>query len=518
MNVATAATMTARTLTLAVGMSAPLVNAVDPLRREVADEHLPGRPSAILRPAALLIHPRRSLEHVYPASLREPREEVAEREHEPHRTRVHDHFGQIMLDRSHHRACDVLGLGSPEPARGGEVCRVLERAVHAGVGDEPGADGRGAHALVAVGGAQRSRERDERGLRGCVGFGETWGNPSGERAEVHYVAPLALEHARQDERRENERGDEVHLGGVLDLFRARAMEALREHDARVVDQHIHRAELTLGGLDESLAIPRASQVGRHGQGLDVALAELRREGIELGCRARGEHEVHALRGQRASDVPPYPMRRACDERGAARKMTHDTGELRAKTARRNRPRRRQPNTSSATSTRPNGALTCTPCTARFTCWNISRAIFTPPPSPAPLPFSCPCRIRASTDSCTVTPGTSFARNSAFRSEMSGQIPATIGILNCSARFRNVSSCAGSNTGCVTAKSAPASTFQANRDSSRSRSPAPGFTPTPIVHCVGAPIGLLPGSSPWFRRNTRFVSPIESMSNTAVASG
>src|SRR5256886_4042748 len=71
---------------------------------------------------------------------------------------------------------------------------------------------------------------------------------------------------------------------------------------------------------------------------------------------------------------------------------------------------------------------------------------------------------------------------------------------------------------VTANSAPASTFHAKRDSSRSRSTAPGFTPTPIAQRVGAPIGLFPGSSPWFRRNTRLVSPIESMSNTAVASG
>ena len=34
----------------------------------------------------------------------------------------------------------------------------------------------------------------------------------------------------------------------------------------------------------------------------------------------------------------------------------------------------------------------------------------------------------------------------------------------------------------------------------------------------APIALPPGSSPWFKRLTRFVRPIESMSKTAVASG
>src|SRR6185503_1493333 len=176
------------------------------------------------------------------------------------------------------------------------------------------------------------------------------------------------------------------------------------------------------------------------------------------------------------------------------------------------------NTCSATSTRPNGALTCTPCTICLTRANISRAIATPSASAASFPLSCAFRMRCSTSSGTDTPGTSFARNSALRRLISGQIPATIGILNCSTRCRNASSWRASNTGCVTANSAPASTFHANRDSSRSMSLAPGFTPTPMAHFVAPPSGLLPGSSPWFNRYTRLVRPIESMSNTAVASG
>src|SRR2546422_11700203 len=71
--------------------------------------------------------------------------------------------------------------------------------------------------------------------------------------------------------------------------------------------------------------------------------------------------------QGASDVRPQPMGRARDEGGAACEVAHDRGELPAMTAPRNHLRRSYRNTSSATSTRPNGALTCTPCTARFTC-------------------------------------------------------------------------------------------------------------------------------------------------------
>src|SRR5260370_14898893 len=69
------------------------------------------------------------------------------------------------------------------------------------------------------------------------------------------------------------------------------------------------------------------------------------------------------------------------------------------------------NTSSATSTRPKGALTWMPCTAPFTCWNFSRAIATPAADAVSFPFSCARRIRASTDACTHSPRTSFARNS-----------------------------------------------------------------------------------------------------------
>src|SRR2546421_744344 len=97
-------------------------------------------------------------------------------------------------------------------------------------------------------------------------------------------------------------------------------------------------------------------------------------------------------------------------------------------------------------------------------------------------------------------------------------PATIGMRYAPSPLKKLASCLTSNTGCVTANSAPASAFKGNRDSSRSSSTAPGFTPTPIAQLVGAPIGLLPGSSPWFSRYTRFVRPIESMSKTAVASG
>ena len=128
------------------------------------------------------------------------------------------------------------------------------------------------------------------------------------------------------------------------------------------------------------------------------------------------------------------------------------------------------------------------------------------------------RILAMTLSGTDTPGTSFARNSAFRSDTSGQIPAITGILTCETAPRNVSSCAASKTGCVIANSAPASTFHSNRRISCAASIAAGFTPTPIANRVGCPMAFPPGSSPRLRFRTRFVRPIESMSNTAVASG
>ena len=65
----------------------------------------------------------------------------------------------------------------------------------------------------------------------------------------------------------------------------------------------------------------------------------------------------------------------------------------------------------------------------------------------------------------MTPGTSFAMNSAFRSDVNGQIPATIGMRTCAIRSRNRSNWSGSNTGCVIANSAPASTFHSKRRTS-----------------------------------------------------
>ena len=75
-----------------------------------------------------------------------------------------------------------------------------------------------------------------------------------------------------------------------------------------------------------------------------------------------------------------------------------------------------------------------------------------------LDFSFARRMRATISSGTTTPGTSFARNSALRAETSGQMPATTGMRACAIEPRKRSSCAGSNTGCVIANSAPASTF------------------------------------------------------------
>jgi len=97
------------------------------------------------------------------------------------------------------------------------------------------------------------------------------------------------------------------------------------------------------------------------------------------------------------------------------------------------------NTSSASSTLPNGADTCTPCTASRTRPNISRAIAIPSATACSLERSLARRIRAMISAGTLTPGTSFARNSALRTDTSGQIPATTGMRTWATRSRNRSS-------------------------------------------------------------------------------
>ena len=156
-------------------------------------------------------------------------------------------------------------------------------------------------------------------------------------------------------------------------------------------------------------------------------------------------------------------------------------------------------TSSASSTFPNGADTCTPCTSGRTRSSISRAIAIPSATACSLDFAFALRIRAMIAAGTTTPGTSLARNSALRTETSGQMPGDdrdARVLDASRGSARAAST--SNTGCVIAYSAPASTFHSKRLSSCAGSSAAGFTPTPIANCVGSPIALPPGSRPWFR--------------------
>ena len=61
------------------------------------------------------------------------------------------------------------------------------------------------------------------------------------------------------------------------------------------------------------------------------------------------------------------------------------------------------------------------------------------PAPRPSPRARSPHALQDFGRAPITPGTSLARNSALRSETSGQMPATIGIRNCSTRLRNRSS-------------------------------------------------------------------------------
>ena len=109
-------------------------------------------------------------------------------------------------------------------------------------------------------------------------------------------------------------------------------------------------------------------------------------------------------------------------------------------------------------------------------------------------------------------------NSAFRALSKGQIPTMTGNAErARPALGTARSVAASNTGRVTTNSAPASTLYASRLISWSRS-RDGLAITPVWKRVGGPMGCPPTSSPWFSRLMTLVSPIESTSNTAVASG
>ena len=145
-------------------------------------------------------------------------------------------------------------------------------------------------------------------------------------------------------------------------------------------------------------------------------------------------------------------------------------------------------TPSALSTAPAAVEIWIPCTAdgpRPRSRARSRAL--PPPRARPPRRAASARRSASG---TRTPGTSLAMNSACRRLSSGVMrrqdrnPRRRRSARGTARAR-----ATSNTGCVIANSAPASTLYSNRRNSSSRSSAPGFTATPMWNAVGAPMRL-----------------------------
>src|ERR1035441_9752956 len=173
------------------------------------------------------------------------------------------------------------------------------------------------------------------------------------------------------------------------------------------------------------------------------------------------------------------------------------------------------NTSTAQEYLPNGAAICAPCTMWRTAASMSRAMATPSARAASTVVAFAMRAKISSGMETRS---SFFMNSALRVLVRGQMPATTGMRQCSMRRRNSSSRRISNTGWVTASSAPASTLYSKRRISSSMLGLPGLAPTAMTNLVEAPVGLPPMSSPRFRLWTMLTRPMASTSKTAVASG
>ena len=130
-------------------------------------------------------------------------------------------------------------------------------------------------------------------------------------------------------------------------------------------------------------------------------------------------------------------------------------------------------TCSAASIAPAGVEICIPCTSgRMSARSRGRSESLPPrPGPRPRHGASARRRPAGTR----TPGTSLAMNSACRRLSSGMMPAMIGMRTCRRSAAGTSANpSASNTGCVTANSAPASTLYSNRRISSSQIERAGF--------------------------------------------
>ena len=170
--------------------------------------------------------------------------------------------------------------------------------------------------------ADRLGEADD-GVLGRRVSGDAGGpEPARLRGEVDDVPAVAGEHPREPQLHPEDHPVEVDVDGAPRGEVVLVEEAADRHDAGVVDEHVQRPELLLGGVEktgEGVAVGHV-EWQRHGTRAELVGGPLRRGEVHVADR-----DAHAGLQERARGRPPDPARAAGDRGGLS---GEDAGRLR----------------------------------------------------------------------------------------------------------------------------------------------------------------------------------------------
>jgi len=160
----------------------------------------------------------------------------------------------------------------------------------------------------------------------------------GLAADVDHPAEAACLHAGQHCRAQEGGGPDVDRERVVPLGQRGRLQRLPYREPSVVDQHIDRAHLGAGPVEQTGERVLVGQVGDDRDSRPARLADAGRHPLTLVTAPRREHHPRALRRQHRGQSRADPRRRASDHRHPVRQCRHSRSPLRNCTSGRRLPK------------------------------------------------------------------------------------------------------------------------------------------------------------------------------------
>jgi hypothetical protein len=137
------------------------------------------------------------------------------------------------------------------------------------------------------------------------------------------LSPAPL-HLRYDRAATAQRTGEVHAHHFVPLGLAHVLHVRgRARDAGVVDEHVDRAEASARGRDHRVDVARACDVGRYGERVPAARADLGLDRADRLAVSRGDDDARARIGERERDRTSDALAAAGDDRNSSFERFHE---------------------------------------------------------------------------------------------------------------------------------------------------------------------------------------------------